>query len=355
MSDVQGAAPAVAPSPAAAPETGPLTLSQAVRSYTAKREKESEAASGGDTPVEPIQKSPPESDAGPATVPGETEKADQTVEPSPIEPPRSWSKEDKELFKGLPRETQERLADRERSRESDFLRRQNDAAEKLKGLTSKEQALEQARTHYESGLANMQGLLQGQIAGEFADVKTMADVQKMATEDWPRYIKWDAAQKQLAAVVQEKQAADARQAKEASDRLSAFHVEQDRLFSEKAPELADKTASAKASDAAHKLMNELGFTDAELGASWNGSEKFSIRDHRVQLLIRDALRYREASAKAKVPAAKPVPTVQQPGVARPAGAADADRIEALSKRLDKTGDIRVAAQLLAARRAARNA
>jgi hypothetical protein len=34
------------------------------------------------------------------------------AELSPIEPPRSWTKEDKELFTGLPRATQERLAER---------------------------------------------------------------------------------------------------------------------------------------------------------------------------------------------------------------------------------------------------
>ena|SRR6516225_6438696 len=36
------------------------------------------------------------------------------TELSPIEPPRSWTKEDKELFTGLPRATQERLAERTR-------------------------------------------------------------------------------------------------------------------------------------------------------------------------------------------------------------------------------------------------
>jgi hypothetical protein len=61
-----------------------------------------------------------------------TESADQQ-EPVSIEPPRSWTKEDKDLFASLPRATQERLAEREWLRESDFLRRQNEAAEKLKG------------------------------------------------------------------------------------------------------------------------------------------------------------------------------------------------------------------------------
>src|SRR5262245_8480791 len=88
---------------------------------------------------------------------GETENADPGAQEDnqalpPIAPPRSWTKEDKELFTSLPRETQERIAQRERSRESDFLRRQNEAADKLKGLTAKEQAVDQARQQYEAAL-----------------------------------------------------------------------------------------------------------------------------------------------------------------------------------------------------------
>src|SRR4030088_1810868 len=69
------------------------------------------------------QESDPQGDdTGPDAVPGETQEADPEPKAPPIEPPRSWTKEDKELFKGLPRDTQERLVERERSRERDFLR-----------------------------------------------------------------------------------------------------------------------------------------------------------------------------------------------------------------------------------------
>src|SRR5262245_2024437 len=125
---------------------------------------------------------------------GATENADPGGELPPIEPPRSWTKEDKELFTSLPRETQERIAERERSRESDFLRRQNEAADKLKGLTAKEQAVDQARQPYEAALPQLLIMLQQQQAGEFADIKTLADVERMAREDWPRYALWDVQQ-----------------------------------------------------------------------------------------------------------------------------------------------------------------
>ena len=50
-----------------------------------------------------------------------------------------------------------------------------------------------------------------QQAGEFNDIKTIADVEKLAREDWPRYLQWDLAQKKIAAVAQEMNAAQQRQ------------------------------------------------------------------------------------------------------------------------------------------------
>src|SRR5262249_31959780 len=124
-------------------------------------------------------------DAAPqeAEAPGETESADPAEALPPIDAPRSWTAEDKELFNSLPRETQERIAGRERSRERDFRRSQDEAAEKLKGLTAKEQAAEQARQQYETALPLLLQTLQSQQAGEFADIKTMADVERLARED----------------------------------------------------------------------------------------------------------------------------------------------------------------------------
>ena len=75
-------------------------------------------------------------DAAPADAqaPGEqTESAEpEAAAPPPIEPPRSWTKDEKERFQSLPRETQEYLATREQERDREFRRSQNEAAEKLK-------------------------------------------------------------------------------------------------------------------------------------------------------------------------------------------------------------------------------
>lgn len=285
--------------------------------------------------------------------PGErTEGADRQQEPAPIEPPRSWTKEDKELFTGLPRATQERLAERERSREGDFLRRQNEAADKLKGLTAKEQAVEQARQQYEAALPQLLHTLQQQQAGEFADIKSMADVERLAREDWPRYLLWDLQQKKVAEVTQHMFAAQHRQAQEKLTQFVEFAKRQDDLFKEKVPDMADETKAAELQKKALAVLGDLGFDEAELVPLWNGHKELSLRDHRLQLLIRDATLWREAQAKAKAAATKPVPPVQRPGAATPRQGTDEARVQHLTQRLEQTGSLRDAAALVRARRSA---
>ena len=298
----------------------------------------------------------PADDAAPvdAQDPGaKTEGTDPgATELSPIEPPRSWTKEDKELFAGLPRATQERLAERERSREGDFLRRQNEAAEKLKGLAAKEQAVELARQTYEAALPQLLQTLQQQQAGEFADIKSMADVERLAREDWPRYLLWDLQQKKVAEVTQHMLAAQHRQAQEKLTQFVEFAKRQDDLFKERVPDMADDTKAAELQRQALAVLSDLGFDEAELVPLWNGQKELSLRDHRLQLLIRDATLWREAEKKAKAAATKPVPPVQRPGAATARQGTDEARVQHLTHRLEQTGSLRDAAALLRARRAA---
>ncbi len=293
-----------------------------------------------------------EADTAQETGPGETQEADAQAEtPDPIAPPRSWTKEDKELFKGLPRETQERLAERERSREADFLRRQNEAAEHTKGLTSKEQAAEQARAQYEQMLPLLLQSLQQQ-AGEFADIVTIADAERMASEDPFRFTRWQAQQMKVAGVQREIDAAQQRHAQEEAQRWNTFAKDEDAKFYDKAPDLQDPKVAAAVFQSASEMLKDLGFAPDEMSKLWNGQDKISLRDHRLQLLIRDGVRYREAQAKAKTAQQRPVPSVQRPGPA-PARGADADeRVKALDQRLTQTGSLRDAAAALVARRQA---
>jgi hypothetical protein len=350
---------------------GPLTPREAARSLVDTRAKERAGArrrDDDDQPADAARDGAPAAEelasqeAGTAQQaieqtaeragPGETQADDREAALPSIEPPRSWTKEDKDLFRGLPRDTQQRLAERERSREGDFLRRQNEAAEKLKGLSAQQQAAEHARAQYEGALPMLLQTLQEQQAGAFADIQSVADLEKMAREDWPRYVQWDAQQKKIAAVTQHFQVAQARQSHEAAQQWHTFVADEDARFRERAPELADREALAKAARTATDMLQDLGFSQAELGEMWNGGRGVSLRDHRLQLLIRDGVRFRDAQAAAKKPLPRPVPDVQRPGPA-PARNADTEgRVKDLTERLNASGNLRDAAALLVARRTA---
>src|SRR5262249_54921588 len=136
-------------------------------------------------------------------------------------------------------------------------------------------------------------------------------------------------------------------------RWTSFARDEDARFLEKAPEFSDLKVMAEATQHAGELLKDLGFTDAELGLLWNGQAAISLRDHRMQLLLRDGVRYREAQQKAKAAQQRPVPHVQRP-VPAPARDADADdKVRALNDRLTTSGTLRDAAALLVAQRQAR--
>jgi len=194
--------------------------------------------------------------------------------------------------------------------------------------------------------------LQQQQASDFTDVKSIVDVERLAREDWPRYLLWDAQQKRIASARQELAGVAQRNDQERAIRLDEFKQREQGLFVERAPELADPAQKAKLEHAAIGMMRELGFNDSELGLLWSGRADLSLHDHRLQLLIRDGVRFRDAQKAAKEASHKPVPPVQRPGVAQPRGAAQDAVVQNLTKRLDQTGNPKDAARLIAERRKA---
>lgn len=343
MSDATNAAPAA--------NDTPLSIRDAVGLLSTKEPEANNEAATAPEQGAPEQESPQGENASPETppVPDETEgNADPADEPS-IEPPRSWSKEHKDAFKALPAHLQQMVADSERAREADFLRRTNEAAEKSKAAQAKEQAAEQARQQYESQLPQLQQLIEQQIAGEFSDIKSWDDVKQLAANDPVRYMQWDAAQKRLASVQVEAQQAQARQQQEQQKQWADFVAQEDRAFAEKVPEWADPQKAAKLTADARSFLTELGFSESELADMWSGKQGISIRDHRLQLMMLEGVRHRNAKAQLKAAPPKPVPPVQRPGSPQNKGEAAAENLRALDERLSKSGNIRDAVALLNAR------
>jgi hypothetical protein len=215
-------------------------------------------------------------------------------------------------------------------------------------MQAREQALEQARLQYEQmAAAALQGLQQ-QLAGEFGDIRTMDDVKALAANDWARYLRWDAHQKDLAAKMTVAREAQQRQAQEQTERFTRFAAEQDKLFIEKNPEFADQEKAAKLQSAAISALRNVGFSEDELGQHWNGQAMLSLRDNRVQSLIADGIRYRAGQEAVKKVASKPLPPVQRPGVAQDRNVDTHAQIQSLQRQLDRaTGmnALRIATQL----------
>jgi len=123
--------------------------------------------------------------------------------------------------------------------------------------------------------------------------------QKLAVNDPIRYTQWDAAQKRMAAVHREVAAVQEQQAAEQAQRLQHYRMREAELFAERRRSLPILWQSKKLMDGAVTYLRDLGFQDQELGELWNGARNISIHDHRLHLLLRDGIKWRDASAKAR--------------------------------------------------------
>lgn len=352
---------------------GPLTLHEAARSATDWRrklqsgaadppEKETtqEASAETATPATESEAAEAAEDAAPVEeqATGETQDGDPAAEP-PLDRPRSWSKEKETIWTKLDRETQQYLLDHDSEVSKGVRNAQNEAAEKLKGLTAKEQAAEQARQQYEQASVNTLNVLYELQNSQFPEIKSFADAQKLSVEDPMRYVQWRSNQDLVEAKQREVAVAQQQRQQEFTQQWSDYASKQDQLLNERAPELADETTARKWTKAAQDVLQEIGFKPEELAQAWDGKASLSLRDHRTQLLVLKAAKYDESlkqqkTAKENV-AKKPLPPVQRPGAAKPANAGAAAEVKNLQAQLHKSSGlaaVRIATQLASAQRRA---
>jgi len=330
---------------------GPISLTEAANAITKARE----------APVKPEEETPPsppedkapevppaESDdtAPPEEAPGDaTQEAEPAEELPPIDPPRSWTKEEKAEFATYPREAQEKIARREQERETFTRRSQNEAAEQRRALEAERQQTAQARQQYEQALPQVLAAAQAAWDGEFSDIKSWADAEQLQKDDFVRYQRWDLLRQKAQSARSELDTVQRRQAQEVAQNFNTFAKTEDAKFTEQAPEMADPAKARALRESASKALKDLGFRDEELTAAWDGRTGVSMRDHRVQLLIRKAALWDEAQAKAKQVRQAPVPPVQRPGTAR-STQGDADTARAAKVRSElKTASGRRAIEL----------
>jgi hypothetical protein len=355
-------------------DSGPISLRDAARSLGSRREKGNAAAEPeaqpGDRPTEqprvngrfasaaaPDESAPDTGEDAAADVnqpPGEAEQGDDPAEQPSIDPPRSWTKEEKEAFKLLPPEYQQTVAERERKREADIRRGQDEVANQTKALTAKEQAAEQARQQYEAAAQNALHILQQQQAAEFGDIRTQADVERLATDDPFRFAQWQARQMRIHAQAQEVEHLNQQRQEKEQKTFETWSKEQDDKFSGQFKEFNDPEAGPKARQSVQSyLTKEVGVPEDVLPKLWNNP---LFRDAMFQRVIYDASRFHAAQQKAKAAVPVKVPPVQRPGAAPAKGEQGQADIKALETKLSKATTVRdqiaAAAALRAAKRVA---
>lgn len=281
------------------------------------------------------------------------EQKDAADEPPPIPMPASWSKEERDVWESLPRDQQERLAERERVRRIEIDRRLQEIAERNKSVDAEVQAAQQARDQYKSGIESLAAQASTFIASEFSDIKTWEDVHRMAAEDPARFTRWKAATEQAQALHAERQRLAAEDQAKQAQAFENYARQEIAEFVKAAPEFADPKQGAQLREEARlMLIDDYGFSDDELNALWTGAP-MSIHDHRIQLAIRDALAFKKAKAKvATKPKPKPAsPPPQKPGTPPAKGEAKFRALEQADKELTRTGSRAAALRLMKAARA----
>jgi hypothetical protein len=286
--------------------------------------------------------------------PGDTDQGTDPADEQPtIDPPRSWTKEDKEAFRLLPPDRQQSIVDTERKRDAEIRRGQDEVANERKAIEAERQATLQARQQYESAAQNALSILQTQQAAEFGDIKTDADVMKLATEDPFRFSQWQARQMQIQRQTQEVRELEWRREQEKTETFKTWSKEQDDKFTKQFPEFADpeKGTKVRASVTSY-LTKEVGVPEAALQKLW-ATDLF--RDAMWQRVVYDASRFHAAQQAAKSAVQAPKPPVQRPGVTPQRGQQFQDEIAAAQTRLKSARGMdatRAAADLIAAKRKA---
>lgn len=358
MSDQVGAdigADSVVTIPALPPavEEPAFSVSEAARALAAARKpKQAVAEAAEEAPEQPDELTDEVNAAPPEEATSETQESDPAEELPPLDLPRSWTKDQTEHWSKLDRATQEFLLEHDRKASETVRRSQNEAAEQRKAVQAEREQAAKARQEYETKLPALVQTLDAINQANFGDIRSMADVEKLQAEDPFRFQVWQLHQMKISAARQEAQEAETRQKQEKATQAQERKQREHGLLLEKVPEFADAKKLAAAQSAAVEYLRDKGFTDSDLNEL---AANPLVDDHRFQMLIIDGLKYRDVQKAKTAVAAKPVPPVQRPGVARPVGAAAAESIQALTAKLDRTGDPRDALALLVAQRNARRA
>lgn len=216
------------------------------------------------------------------------DKADKKAKVPAIDAPASYSAEEKAEFAKLPPAMQRTQLRRESERDAQLTKRTEELVNAKKAAEAAVAATESERQKY---AAELVPIIQGMAAtflDEFADIKSPADLQKLANDDPARYSRFAAKRDAINAAQAE--VAKLEDAKRADQKkwLDNHLAEQRKLLVEKWPDMADPEKGKGNRERVIDYLKGAGYTEQDLTVI--------LSDHRAVLMVRDALRARELDA-----------------------------------------------------------
>jgi NADH dehydrogenase/NADH:ubiquinone oxidoreductase subunit G len=198
---------------------------------------------------------------------------------------------------------------------------------------------EAARNQYLAALNHLVPTLQAAIQGEFADVKTYDDLQRLMDEDPARYNRYAIAQAKLADAQRHQNYAQAEAAQRQRESFIQWQDDEAKKLGDLIPDLKDKAKAPKVIEGIRSFAAELGYTQ----------EQMALASARDWATLHDAMQFRSQknaeAEKAKAAAkeleearkkAATAPPVQKPGVTQQTNTKD-ERVKERLQRFQKSG------------------
>jgi hypothetical protein len=217
------------------------------------------------------------------------------------------------------------------SRDADYRRKTEELSFEKKQFQSE---TEQQRQDYSKRITELNQILaftQQQLNSEINNV----DLNKLYEEDPVEATK---VERQIRLKKEKMMEAANKLQQEQQRQLSSYVQEQQRILAEKMPEFNDAQKASTAKNNLRNFLNSYGFKDAEIG---------QIYDHRIVMLVNDALKYRNVKNVKPVSAAqasKPGKFLSS-GVKKDSNDMNFQRRKEKLGRLKKTGNVKDAASI----------
>lgn len=217
------------------------------------------------------------------------------------------------------------------SRDADYRRKTEELSFEKKQFQSE---TEQQRQDYSKRLSELNQILaftQQQLNSEINNV----DLNKLYEEDPVEATK---VERQIRLKKEKMMDAANKLQQEQQRQLSSYVQEQQKILAEKMPEFNDAQKASTAKNNLRNFLNSYGFKDAEIG---------QIYDHRIVMLVNDALKYRNVKNVKPVSAAqasKPGKFLSS-GVKKDSNDMNFQRRKEKLGRLKKTGNVKDAASI----------